>query len=199
MVRLLEGLNIGFALTGSYCTFDAVLPELKKLCGTGANVIPILSFNTAKTDTRFIKSTDLKKVIKEITGKDAIETIEGAEPIGPKKLLDLLIIAPCTGNTLAKIAQAVTDTPVTMAAKAQLRNERPVLIAVSTNDGLSANAKNLGILLNTRHIFFVPFRQDNYILKSNSLVAEMALITDAARSALQGKQLQPIILEGYSS
>lgn len=195
----MKGLTIGFALTGSYCTFDAVLPELKKLCATGADVIPILSFNTAKTDTRFIKSNDLKKILKDYTGKDAIETIEDAEPIGPRKLLDLLIIAPCTGNTLAKIAAAVTDTPVTMAAKAQLRNEQPVVIAVSTNDGLSANAKNLGLLLNARHIYFVPFRQDNYIKKSHSLVAEMGLIIDAAKSALEGKQLQPIILEGYSS
>jgi dipicolinate synthase subunit B len=194
-----EGKKIGFALTGSYCTFDAVLPELKRICETGADVTPILSYNTAKTDTRFIKCQDLKNIIRQYTGKDAIETIEDAEPIGPKKLFELLIIAPCTGNTLAKIAGAVTDTPVTMAAKAQLRNERPVLIAVSTNDGLSANAKNLGLLLNTRNIYFVPFRQDNYIKKSSSLVAEMGLIIDAAKSALSGKQLQPIILEGYSS
>lgn len=195
----MKGKKIGFALTGSYCTFHAVLPEIKKLCETGADVIPVLSYSVASTDTRFIKAKDLKVLLRDITGKDPIETIVDAEPIGPQKMLDLLIVAPCTGNTLAKIAGAVTDTPVTMAAKAHLRNERPLLIAVSTNDGLSANAKNLGALLNTKNVYFVPFRQDNYVKKSNSLVADMSLIVSAAENALTGKQLQPIILQGLSS
>lgn len=191
--------KIGFALTGSYCMFHAVFPEMKKLCETGADVIPVLSYNVASTDTRFINAKDLKVLLKDITGKDPIETIVDAEPFGPQKTLDLLIVAPCTGNTLAKIAAAVTDTPVTMAVKAHLRNERPVLIAVSTNDGLSANAKNLGILLNSKNVYFVPFRQDNYVKKSNSLVADMSLIVPASKSALEEKQMQPIILQGLSS
>lgn len=193
----LEGIKTGFAITGSFCTFDIVLKELKNLCEAGADVYPILSYNTARTDTRFIKCDDLKAIVEELAGRPAIGTIVDAEPFGPKKILDLLIVAPCTGNTLAKIASGVTDTPVTMAVKGQLRNERPVLIAVSTNDGLSANAKNLGLLLNTKNVFFVPFRQDNYTKKSNSLVAEMSQIIPAAVSALEYRQLQPVLLAGY--
>lgn len=194
----MKGIKTGFAITGSFCTFDVVLKELKKLCETGADVMPILSYNTATTDTRFMKCEDLKSRVKEMTGRAPVETIVDAEPIGPKKLLDLLIVAPCTGNTMAKIASGVTDTPVTMAVKGQLRNGRPVLIAVSTNDGLSANAKNLGMLLNTKNVFFVPFRQDSYDKKSSSLVAEMSMIIPAAESALEFTQLQPVLLEGYS-
>lgn len=195
----MKGVKTGFAITGSYCTFDIVLKELKKISEAGADIYPILSFNTARTDTRFMKSADLRAVVEELAGRPAIDNIVEAEPIGPKKMLDLLIVAPCTGNTLAKIASGVTDTPVTMAVKGQLRNERPVLIAVSTNDGLSANAKNLGLLLNTKNVFFVPFRQDNYTKKSNSLVAEMTGIIPAAESALEYRQLQPVLLAGFSS
>ena len=190
----LEGVRTGFAMTGSYCTFEAVLKELQKLCETGAKVTPILSANAANTDTRFYASAELKKILFETTGAKPIETIVDAEPIGPGKLLDILIVAPCTGNTLAKIASGVTDTPVTMAVKAHLRNQRPVLIAVSTNDGLSANAKNIGALLNTKNIYFVPFRQDGYQKKSSSLVADMGLIIPAAECALQHRQMQPVIL-----
>jgi len=146
-------------------------------------------------DTRFGKAEDFKARIKEITGKDIIASITGAEPIGPKALLDVLVVAPCTGNTLAKLAHAVTDTPVLMACKAQLRNERPVVIAVSTNDGLSANAPNIGMLLNRKHVYFVPFGQDDPVKKCNSLVAKMDRIMDTVKLAVEGKQIQPVIVE----
>ncbi len=189
----LKNKRIGFAMTGSYCTFEIVLDALKNLCSKGADVFPILSFNAASTDTRFMKASDLHEKLLELTGKKPITTIVEAEPIGPKKLLDLLIIAPATGNSMAKIALGVTDTPVTMAAKAHLRNERPVLIAVSTNDALSANAKNLGILLNTKNIFFVPFSQDDCVKKCTSLVSDMLRIEEASKAALNNEQLQPLI------
>ncbi len=191
----LTGKRIGFAMTGSFCTYQAVLPVVKTLVESGADVTPILSFNASRLDTRFMRAADLKLYLNETTGKAAIDDLVSAEPIGPKKLLDLLIIAPCTGNTLAKLALGVTDTPVLLAAKAHLRNQSPVLIAVSTNDALAANAKNIGILLNTRHIYFVPYRQDNHKKKETSIVAEMNLIVEAAKSALDGKQIQPLMLD----
>ncbi len=191
----LTGKRIGFALTGSFCTYGAVLPAMKALVENGADVTPILSYNAANLDTRFMKASDLKTYLTEATGKEIIDDLVKAEPIGPKKLLDLLIIAPCTGNTLAKLALGITDTPVLLAAKAHLRNQAPVLIAVSTNDALAANAKNIGLLLNTRHMYFVPYRQDNHKKKETSIVAEMELIIDAAKSALDSKQLQPVMLE----
>jgi dipicolinate synthase subunit B len=190
----LKGKRIGFAMTGSFCTYPQVMPVIEELVTLGADVMPILSYNAAKTDTRFIKSAELKHFLTMTTGHDVVADIVHAEPIGPKKLLDLLIVAPCTGNTLAKLALGVTDTPVLLAAKAHLRNERPVLIAVSTNDALSANAKNLGLLLNTRHVFFVPLRQDDSAKKSTSVVADMTMITQAARMALDSKQIQPVML-----
>ncbi len=191
----LTGKRIGFALTGSFCTYEDIRPSIKALVENGAEVTPILSYNAANLDTRFIKSTDLKLYLTEVTGNEIIDDLVKAEPIGPKKLLDLMIIAPCTGNTLAKLALGITDTPVLLAAKAHLRNQSPVLIAVSTNDALTANAKNLGLLLNTRHIYFVPYRQDNYKKKESSIVADMGLILDAAKSALDGVQLQPVMLD----
>lgn len=191
----LTGKRIGFALTGSFCTYEAILPSVKALVENGADVIPILSFNAANLDTRFMKSTDLRAFLADVTGKEIIDDLVKAEPIGPKKLLDLMIIAPCTGNTLAKLALGITDTPVLLAAKAHLRNQSPVLIAVSTNDALAANAKNLGTLLNTRHMYFVPYRQDNHKKKETSIVADMELIIESAKSALDGKQLQPIMLD----
>jgi dipicolinate synthase subunit B len=168
---------------------------IKTLVESGAEVTPILSYNAASHDTRFMKAADLKSFLKETTGRQIVDDLIKAEPIGPQKLLDLVIIAPCTGNTLAKLALGITDTPVLLAAKAHLRNQAPVLIAVSTNDALAANAKNLGLLLNTRYIYFVPYRQDNNKKKETSIVADMNLIVDAAKSALDGKQLQPIMLE----
>ncbi|NLM72641.1 MAG: dipicolinate synthase subunit B [Clostridiaceae bacterium] len=190
----IKGKNIGFALTGSFCTIPEVMIELERCAFLGANITPIISQSVASTDTRFGNAEDIKRKIEHLTGKQCIETIKDAEPMGPKKSLDLLIIAPCTGNTLGKIANGITDTPVTMAAKANLRNDIPVLLAVSTNDGLSANAKNIGLLLNTKNIFFVPFGQDNYEKKPTSLVAKFELIVPAAEMALEKKQIQPIIV-----
>ena len=194
----LAGKRIGFALTGSFCTYSLVMPVIEDLVKIGAEVTPILSYAAANNDTRFMKAAELKHFLLLTTKKEIIDNIVSAEPIGPKKLLDLLIIAPCTGNTLGKLAVGVTDTPVLLAAKAHLRNARPVLIAVSTNDALSANAKNLGLLLNTRNIYFVPYRQDNALKKSTSIVADMGLIVDAAKLALESKQIQPVMLEPHS-
>lgn len=157
-------------------------------------LVPIMSFNSYQTDTRFGTAEEFRTTIEDLCKRPIIHTISGAEPIGPKKLLDLLVIAPCTGNTLAKLANGVSDTPVTLAAKAHLRNARPVLVAVSTNDGLTGNAKNIGTLLNTKNYFFVPFGQDDPIQKEASLVANMESIPDAVKAALNGKQLQPILV-----
>lgn len=188
--------SIAFGITGSFCTLDKVLPEIEQLKKSGNNIYPILSYAVAKTDTRFISNAELKKRLTEITGAPPIETIEGAEPIGPKNYIDIMVIAPCSGNTLAKINHGITDSPVLMAAKATLRNNKPVLIAVSTNDGLSNNAKNIGELLNKKNIYFVPFAQDDYVKKSFSLVADFSLISAATESALAGNQLQPLLIKG---
>jgi len=190
----LTGLRAGFALTGSFCTFSVVLPQVKKLKEAGADILPIMSETAAGTDTRFGTAQFFISALEEICGKPVIHTIKDAEPIGPKKLLDILIIAPCTGNTVSKLAAGITDTAVAMAAKATIRNGSPVLIAVSSNDALGANAKNLGLLLNAKNIFFVPFRQDDPEGKQNSLLADMELLIPAAEAALEGKQLQPLIL-----
>ena len=188
-----KGIRVGFALTGSFCTFSAVLPQIKNLCEMGADVLPLMSYKAYSTDTRFGKAKDIVSSIEEITGKKVLKSVEEAEPIGPRELLDILIVAPCTGNTLGKIANGVTDTSVTMAVKAHLRNGRPVLLAVSTNDGLSGSAKNIGALLNTKNMFFVPFGQDDHIKKPTSLVADMGLILPSCEMALEGKQIQPVI------
>ena len=190
----LAGKTIGFAMTGSFCTFKTVVAELENLQKTNANIIPIMSRNAYETDTRFGLSTDFQKALKDITGNDIIHTIKDAEPIGPKKLLDALVIAPCTGNTLGKLAGGITDTPVTMAAKAHLRNERPLIIAVSTNDGLSTSGKNIMMLMNSKNIYFVPFGQDDPIKKKNSLVAHMDLIPVTVKYALDGEQFQPVLV-----
>ena len=190
----LSGKNIGFAMTGSFCTFAKVFEELENLQKTGANLIPIMSQNARSIDTRFGKAQDFIERLESITGNKLIQTIAEAEPIGPKKLLDALIVAPCTGNTLAKLANGITDTTVTMAAKSTIRNRRPVVLAVSTNDGLGGSAKNIGMLLNMKQIYFVPFRQDDPVHKSNSLVADMSKIEESVQMALDGGQLQPILL-----
>lgn len=189
----MNNINIGFALTGSFCTINEVLLNVKELAEMGHNVVPILSETTASTDTRFIKAEDLKSKLFDLTGKKPICKIEEAEPIGPKRTLDVIVVAPCTGNTLAKIANAITDTSVTMAVKAHLRNNKPVVIALSSNDSLAANAKNLGELLNRKNIYFVPFYQDDCINKQRSLVADNSLLAETIRQALDGQQLQPII------
>ncbi len=190
----LKGLRIGFAVTSSFCTLEMVMPEVANLVEKGAEVLPIMSENAQTIDTRFGKAEDFRLQLEEITGNKIIDNIFTAEPIGPQKMFDILIVAPCTGNTLGKIANGITDTCVTLAVKAHLRNQKPVVIAISTNDGLGLNAKNLGVLLNTRNIYFVPFRQDNPIKKENSLVAKMDLIIPATEKALDGKQYQPMIL-----
>ncbi|NJD01087.1 MAG: dipicolinate synthase subunit B, partial [Ruminiclostridium sp.] len=166
---LLQGVKIGFALTGSFCTFAKVMPELEKLVSEGADIIPVISETVDKYDTRFGKADEWKAKIEGVTGKKIIRTIVEAEPIGPKSMLDILIVAPCTGNTLGKLANGITDTAVTMAAKAHLRNGKPLVLAISTNDGLGTNAKNLGILLNAKNLYFVPFGQDDPVKKCNSL------------------------------
>jgi len=186
----MKGKNIGFAITGSYCTFPQILVELKNLSRHN-NIIPILS-PAASLDTRFYKGKDFIAQVEKITKRTPITSIVDAEPIGPNKQLDVLVIAPCTGNTLAKLANSITDTAVLMAAKAHIRNDRPLVLAVSTNDALSGSAKNIGHLLNYKNIYFVPMSQDDALKKQRSIVADFTLIGQTAAAALEGKQLQPI-------
>lgn len=186
--------TIGFAMCGSYCTFEAVFKQIEVLKNLGYNIIPIMSENSYTLNTRFGDASHWHERMRDITGNRIIHTIPTAEPIGPKKMLDALIIAPCTGNTLAKLATGVTDTCVTLASKAHLRNARPLLIAPSTNDALSNAAKNIGCLLNYKNIYFVPYGQDSYKGKPNSMVADFTLIPNALKAALEGKQLQPIVI-----
>lgn len=190
---ILSGKRIGFAFTGSFCTYDKVFQALESLCKTEAIITPIFSFQAQMIDSRFGKAQDFLTRAKEITGHNPITTIEEAEPIGPKGLLDVVIIAPCTGNTLAKLSHGIVDSPVLMAAKSHLRNNRPVVIAVSSNDSLSTNLKNIGLLLNSKNIYFVPFKQDNPLAKPNSMVANMELIKDTIELSLEKEQIQPII------
>lgn len=191
------GITVGYALSGSHCTFAEVMPEIKRFVDAGANVVPIVSNTIMTTDTRFGKSEDWQTQLKEITGNEIISTIVQAEPLGPSKLLDVLVIAPCTGNTTSRLANAITDSAVLMAAKAQMRNGRPLVLAISTNDGLGLNAANIAKLLVAKHIYFVPFGQDNPVQKPNSLVARMDLVLEACEAALQGKQLQPLLVERH--
>jgi dipicolinate synthase subunit B len=185
--------KIGIAITGSFCTFEKILIAIDDLIANGFDLTPIFSYNVAALDTRFFAAKDFRAIVEQKTGKKVIDTIVEAEPVGPKLNLELLLIAPCTGNTLAKIAHGITDTPVTMASKAQLRNSRPIVLSVSSNDALGANAKNLGMLLNTRNVFFVPFGQDEPLKKQNSLIADTTLITKTCQEALCGRQLQPVL------
>ena len=187
-------LTVGFALCGSFCTFARVLPEIEKLVKSGYEVFPIMSHVAYNTDTRFGKAEEFIEKIETICDRKIIKTISEAEPIGPKKLLDALIIAPCTGNTIAKLACGITDTSVTMAAKAHMRNARPLIIAVSTNDGLGINLKNIGTLSVTKNVFFVPYGQDDSNGKPNSLVAEMTRIPETLYFALEKKQLQQVLI-----
>lgn len=185
-------INLGFALCGSFCTFDDVIPIVAKLKAEGYNITPIMSEYAYATDTRFGKAADFIMQLETITGNSVLHTIVGVEPIGPQGLLDILVVAPCTGNTLSKLSTGVTDTCVTMAAKAHMRNERPVLLAASTNDALGNCAKNIGNLLNCKNVYFVPMKQDNPNGKPRSVVADFEKIPDAVKSALAGSQLQPI-------
>lgn len=193
-----SGKTIGFALTGSHCTISEVIPQIKRLVDEGAKVIPIISHNLKTTDTRFGKAENWQKELMEITGHEVITTIVEAENIGPNRLLDIMVIAPATGNTISKLANAITDTAVLMAAKAHLRNMRPVIIAISTNDGLGLNSQNIGKLLSTKNIFLVPFGQDSPFKKPNSLVARMDMILDTCEYALEYKQIQPVIIEKFN-
>lgn len=190
-----QDVKIGFALTGSHCTLAEVMVILRQLVEEGADITPIISYSVDHTDTRFGTAKYWKETIKEITGKEPLNTIPKVEPIGPQKMVDILVIAPCTGNTLGKLANGITDTPVLMAAKAHLRNLGPLVIAVSTNDGLGASAKNIGTLLSSKNIFLVPFGQDSPIKKENSLVAHMDKIPETILAARRGRQIQPLLVE----
>lgn len=189
-----KGIKIGIAFTGSFCTYEKIFTALEALAETGADLYPIFSEHAASIDSRFGDSAQFLARAKTLTGKEPILSIPGAEPIGPKAMLDILVIAPCTGNTLSKLANGISDTPVLMAAKSHLRNNRPLVISLSTNDALGMNLKNIGILLNTKNIYFVPFGQDNYQAKPNSMVAHVSLLPDTIRQALDYKQIQPVIV-----
>ena len=186
-------LNIGFAICGSFCTIAEAVKQIKLLADCGHNVTPILSPIVYKTDTRFTVSEILKQELEIITGNKIIHTITEAEPIGPKKMFDVLIVCPCTGNTLAKLTYGITDTAVTMAVKAHIRNSRPVIVALATNDALASTAKNIGYLLNTRNYYFVPLRQDDPVNKERSIIADFNLLGETIIHALEGKQISPII------
>ncbi|MBP3622915.1 MAG: dipicolinate synthase subunit B [Oscillospiraceae bacterium] len=186
--------RLGLALCGSYCTYEKLFQAAEKLAET-YDLIPIMSENAAETDTRFGTATEHIKRLMLLSGRKVVTTIAEAEPLGPAQPMDALLIAPCTGNTLAKLSHGITDTAVTMAAKAHLRNGRPVIIALSTNDGLSGSAENIARLLNRKHFYFVPFRQDDPAKKPRSLQADFSLLEETVRAALQGRQLQPILKE----
>lgn len=186
--------RVGFAVSGSFCTHEQVLGALEELAAVYETVIPIVSEASAFTDTRFGTSEDLLERLEDLTGQEVLCDIPSVEPIGPKKLLDVLVIAPATGNTIAKLANGIADTAVTMAAKSHLRNGRPVVVAVSSNDGLAAGARNIGELLVRKHYYFVPFGQDNAAAKPCSLVADFGKISETVDAALRGEQLQPVLL-----
>ena len=188
--------SIGFAMTGSFCTFERVLKQREALVRRGYEVLPVLSFNAGTLDTRFMTAEHLRARIVEITGNEPIDTLAGAEPIGPKKMTDVFLIAPATGNSLAKLAAGIYDTPVLLGAKSHLRNDRPLVLAVSTNDGLGAAAQNIGRLLNVRNIYFVPFGQDDPVKKPRSLVADFSQIPRTIAAALSGVQMQPMLSYG---
>lgn len=190
----LKGKKIGFAITGSSCNFSKIFPEIEMLVKEGADVYPIISEAVDTFDTRFGTAEEWKEKLRVITEKELIRTIVEAEPVGPQLNLDILVVVPCTGNTTAKLANAITDTPVTMAVKAHLRNNRPVVLGVATNDGLGASAKNLAVLMNTKHIYFVPLGQDNPENKPKSLVADFSKLKETIEKALVGEQIQPVLL-----
>lgn len=189
----MKNINIGFALTGSFCTFEKAVKQIEIFKAMGANVIPIMSHNAYNTDTRFGEARDFIDKIESITGNKIISTIKDAEPIGPKNMTDLMIVLPCTGNTIAKLAMGIYDTPVTLAVKSHLRNQKPVLIGVSSNDSLSASAKNIGALINYKHYYFIPMRQDDPVKKPFSIVCDFDRAYESALLALKGMQIEPII------
>lgn len=191
-MQTFKDIRIGYAMCGSFCTFSKSIKQLERLKELGADVTPIMSFNAASTDTRFGTAEGFRNTVTGLTGHELICTIDGAEPIGPRKMFDVLVICPCTGNTLAKLALGVIDTPVTMAAKSHIRNSRPIVIAAATNDGLAGSAKNIGALLNYKEYYFVPFGQDDPNGKPRSLVADFSELPDTILNALNGRQLQPL-------
>ncbi|MCI7107063.1 MAG: dipicolinate synthase subunit B [Lachnospiraceae bacterium] len=186
--------NIGYGITGSFCTFAKTRKQVIRLTEMGANVIPIFSYQAQSCDTRFGSAKEFVEGICDITGNEGIKTMQQAEPIGPNNFLDIMVIAPCTGNSAAKISNGITDTPVLMAAKAHMRNGKPLVIAISTNDALGVNFKTIGTLMNMKNIFFVPFGQDNCRSKPNSMIAKMELLPDTIEAAMKGKQIQPILV-----
>ena len=190
----MENITLGYAFCGSFCTIKKSLAALKELARNDIKIKPIMSQIVYNTDTRFGKAEDLIKEVEEICGEKIIHDIAAPEPIGPKKMLDIIVVSPCTGNTIAKTALGVTDTPVTMAVKAHLRNNKPVVLAIATNDALGASAKNIGLLHNTGNIFFVPYKQDDPFGKNNSLVCDFSLIPETVEKALIGEQLQPVLI-----
>ena len=190
----MEDWKVGFAFCGSFCTYDSAMAALEAVHRRWKDVTPIISERSAATDTRFGCAHDFMKEMQRICDKRPIDSILGAEPIGPKKLLDVLVICLCTGNTLAKLAAGVTDSSVTMAAKAHLRNGRPLVIAVATNDGLAGSAKNIGALMAKKNVYFVPFRQDDPMGKPTSLVADFSRIPETVEAAMEGRQVQPVLL-----
>lgn len=187
---------VGFALTGSFCTFEKALLQMEALMKRGYEVLPVVSFNAGTLDTRFMTAQELRKRIRDVTGKEPIDSLVCAEPIGPKKMCDVYVIAPATGNSLAKLANGQFDTPALLGAKSHLRNEKPLVLAVSTNDGLSMAAQNIGRLLNWRNTYFVPFGQDDPVRKPRSLVADFEQLPRTIAAALSGVQLQPMLLTG---
>ncbi|WP_163103290.1 dipicolinate synthase subunit B [Peribacillus alkalitolerans] len=194
----LKGKRIGFGLTGSHCTYDVVFPEIEKLVNEGAEVIPIVTFTVQNTDTRFGKGEDWVERIVKLTGHNIIDSIVKAEPLGPKMPLDCMVIAPLTGNSMSKLANALTDSPVLMAAKATIRNHRPVVLGISTNDALGLNGVNLMRLMATKDFYFIPYGQDAPDKKPNSMVARMSMIRETILEAIQGRQIQPVIIERFN-
>lgn len=192
-----KGKRIGFGLTGSHCTYDAVFPEIERLVNEGAEVIPVVTSTVKNTVTRFGDGEDWIKRIEEVTGNKVVDTIVKAEPLGPKLPLDCMVIAPLTGNSMSKFANAMTDSPVLMAAKATLRNHRPVVVGISTNDALGLNGVNLMKLISAKDIYFIPFGQDDPEKKPKSMVARMTRLLETVEAAMEGKQLQPVVVERY--
>lgn len=190
----MEPIRVGFAFCGSFCTYHRAMTALEQVHARYGDVTPIVSEASAATDSRFGPAHEYMREMERICDKRVIDSIPKAEPIGPKHLLDVLVICPCTGNTLAKLANGITDTTVTMAAKAHLRNGGPVVICLATNDGLASSAKNIGTLLDKKNVYFVPFGQDDPAEKPTSLVADFSQVNDAIDAALRGEQLQPLLL-----
>ena len=185
--------TVVWALCGSFCTFESILPRMEELVKSGVRVLPLMSFNAAGLDTRFGTAESWKKRVEALTGRPPIVTLQGAEPLGPKNMAQAMIVAPCTGATLAKLAAGISDTPVTLGAKSMLRGAKPLVLAVSTNDGLAASMENLARLINRKNVYLVPFSQDDWLKKPASLQSDYSLIADTLECALRGRQLQPVL------